>query len=127
MLLLKISHNECKDVLLNNNYLRYSLNRIQSKNHKGGTSEINKVSLSCFDDKLYVLTNRYNQLLLVIRVDHNLLKIKKNSFQFWSNRNRFFDQTFFFNNFHHSQNRAFFKMVYLKWLKVETVMTTVII
>lgn len=82
MLLLKISHNECKDVLLNNNYLRYSLNRIQNKNHKRGTSEINKVSLSCFDDKLYVLTNRYNQLLLVIRVDHNLLKIKKNSFQF---------------------------------------------
>ena len=29
-----ISHNEYKDVLLNNKYLRYSLNRIQSKDHK---------------------------------------------------------------------------------------------
>ena len=28
-----ISHNECKDVLLNKNCLRHSVNRIQSKDH----------------------------------------------------------------------------------------------
>ena len=31
------SHNECKDVLLNKKCLRYSMNRIQSKDHKIGT------------------------------------------------------------------------------------------
>ena len=37
-----ISHNEYKDVLLNNKCLRHSINRIQSKNHKIGTYEIKK-------------------------------------------------------------------------------------
>ena len=32
-----ISHNECKDVLLNKKCLRNSINRIQSKDHKIGT------------------------------------------------------------------------------------------
>ena len=31
------------------------MKRIQSKNHKLGTYEINKISLLCFDDKRYVL------------------------------------------------------------------------
>ena len=31
------------------------MKRIQSKKHKVGTYEINKISLSCFDDKRYVL------------------------------------------------------------------------
>ena len=38
----KISHNEYKDVLLNNKCLRHSINRTQSKNHKIGTYEIKK-------------------------------------------------------------------------------------
>ena len=46
-----ISHNEYKDVLLNNKCLRQLMNRIQSKNHRVGPSGINKVSMSCFDDK----------------------------------------------------------------------------
>ena len=41
-----ISHNEHKDVLLNNKCIRDSMNRIQSKNHLMGTYEINKISLS---------------------------------------------------------------------------------
>ena len=45
-----ISHNEYKDVLLNNKCLRHSMNRIQNKDHKIGTYEINKISLFCFDD-----------------------------------------------------------------------------
>ena len=49
-----ISHNEYKDVLLNDKYLRHLMNRIQSKDHRIGTYEINKISLSCFDDKIYM-------------------------------------------------------------------------
>ena len=43
-----ISHNEYKDVLLNNKYLRYSLNRIQSKDHRIITYEINKSFIALF-------------------------------------------------------------------------------
>ena len=30
------------------------MNRIQNKDHRIGTYEINKISLSCFDDKIYI-------------------------------------------------------------------------
>ena len=46
------SHDEYKDVLLSNKCLRHSMNRVQSKDHRIGTYEINEVSLSCFDDKI---------------------------------------------------------------------------
>ena len=35
--------------------IRQKMKRIQSKKHKLGTCEIDKISLSCFDDKRYVL------------------------------------------------------------------------
>ena len=38
-----ISYNKYKDVLLNNKYLRHSINRIQSKDHRIGTYEINRI------------------------------------------------------------------------------------
>ena len=41
-----ISHSEYKDVLWNKKCLRHSMNRIQSKDQKIGTYEINKISLS---------------------------------------------------------------------------------
>ena len=37
-----ISHNEYKDVLLNNKCIRHSMNRIRSKDHRIRTYEINK-------------------------------------------------------------------------------------
>ena len=43
-----------KDVLFNENIIRHKMKRIQSKRHKLGTNEIDKISLSCFDDKRYV-------------------------------------------------------------------------
>ena len=52
-----ICHNEHKNVLLNKKCLRHSMNRIQSKDHGIGTYEINKISLSCFDDKIYIQNN----------------------------------------------------------------------
>ena len=45
-----ISQNECKNVFLNKKCLRHLMNRILSKYHEIGTYEINKISLSCFDD-----------------------------------------------------------------------------
>ena len=38
------------------------MERIQSKKHKLGTYEINKISLSCFDDKRYVLDDEIQTL-----------------------------------------------------------------
>ena len=46
-----------KDVLFNEKIIRRKMKRIQSKKHKLGTCEIDKISLHCFDDKRYVLDN----------------------------------------------------------------------
>ena len=46
--------NEFKDVLFNKKIMSHKMKRIQAKTHKIGTYEINKRSLSCFDDKRYV-------------------------------------------------------------------------
>ena len=37
--------------------INVSMNRIQNKNYRIGTYEINKNYLSCFDDKIYILNN----------------------------------------------------------------------
>ena len=47
-----ISQNEYKNVLLNKKCLMHSMNRIQSKDNRIKTFEINKICLSCFDDKI---------------------------------------------------------------------------
>ena len=38
--------------------------RIQSKNHRIGNYEINEISLSCFEDKIHILNNGYDGLVL---------------------------------------------------------------
>ena len=50
----KLTHNEYKDVLLNQKCSRHLMNRIQSKNQRIGTYEIDKMYLSCFDDNIYI-------------------------------------------------------------------------
>ena len=57
-----ISHNEYKDVLLNNKCIRHSMNKIQSKNHRIGTYKISKISLSCFNDKIVIRNNECDGL-----------------------------------------------------------------
>ena len=47
--------NKFKDVLFKKKIIIHKIKRIQSKKHKLGIYEINKISLSCFDDKRYVL------------------------------------------------------------------------
>ena len=59
-----ISYNEYKDVLLNKKCLRHSMNMIQSKGHKVGIYEINKISLSWFDDKIYIQNNGCDRFAL---------------------------------------------------------------
>ena len=44
-----------KDVLFNKKIITHKMKRIQSKKQKLGTYVIDKISLSCFDDKRYVL------------------------------------------------------------------------
>ena len=44
-----------KDVLFNEKIIRHKMKRIQSKKHKLGTFDIDKISFSFFDDKRYVL------------------------------------------------------------------------
>ena len=55
-------NNEYENVLFT--CLRHTVNRIQSKNYRIRACEINKISLSCFDDKIYILNNGYDGLVL---------------------------------------------------------------
>ena len=64
MLLQRYIHNEYKNVLLNNKCLRHSMNGIQSKDRRIETYEINKISLSCFDNKIHIQNNRSDGLSL---------------------------------------------------------------
>ena len=63
-LVVTISHNEHKFVLLNQKCFRHSMNRVQIKNHRIRTYEINKISLSCFDDKIWIKNNGCDELAL---------------------------------------------------------------
>ena len=58
----KLKHKECIDVLFNKNVARHSMKRIQSKLHETGTYDVYKISLSCFDDKRYILDDKINTL-----------------------------------------------------------------
>ena len=44
-----------KDVLFNEKIIRQTMKRIQNKKHKLGSYEIDEISLSCFDNKRYML------------------------------------------------------------------------
>ena len=54
--------NQFKDVLFGKKILRQKEKRIQIKKHKLGTYEIDKIFLSCFDNKRYVLDDRIHKL-----------------------------------------------------------------
>ena len=48
---------EFRDTLFQKKILRHQMRGIKSKNHNLGTCKTNKISLSCFDDKRYILRN----------------------------------------------------------------------
>ena len=51
------------------------MKRIQAKKHKIGTCEIDQISLSCFDDKRYMLDDGVNTLAYFLIVIKNVIKI----------------------------------------------------
>ena len=55
-----IKHEDYKSMLLNNEQLHHKMKTIRSQKHQLGSYEINKVSLSCFDDKHYIHDNGVN-------------------------------------------------------------------
>ena len=55
-------HEEYLDVLINKKIMKHIMKQIQSKLHKIGTYKIFKISLSCFDDKRYILDAGSNSL-----------------------------------------------------------------
>ena len=59
-----INHNKYKNVLLNKKCLVHSMNKIISKDHKKGTYEIKKISLSHLDDKILFQKNWHNGLAI---------------------------------------------------------------
>ena len=58
----KLKHNKYLDVLLNKKVVNHSMKRKQSRLHKISTYDLNKISLSCFDDKRYALDDGINTL-----------------------------------------------------------------
>ena len=52
-----ITHENYKNVLFNNEQMHHTMKTIRSNLHQLGSYELNKVSLSCFDDKRYIHNN----------------------------------------------------------------------
>ena len=72
----KLRHEEYVDALFNKKVMRHNMKRIQSKLHEIGTYDVYKISLSCFDDKRYVLNDGVNTLAYFHK-DKKLLKMIK--------------------------------------------------
>ena len=59
---LKLKHKEYIEVLFNKKILRHKMKRILSERHNIGSYVINKISLSCYDDKIFILNDEINTL-----------------------------------------------------------------
>ena len=57
-----LRHKEYVDALFKRNLIRHKMIWIQSKLHKIGTYDVCKTSLSCFDDKRYILDDDIKSL-----------------------------------------------------------------
>ena len=81
----KIRHKEFVDVLFNRKVIRHNTNRIQSKLHRVGTYHVYNISLSCFDDKRYVLDDGIDTLdyfhknIRDCKNDKEFIRMMKNS------------------------------------------------
>ena len=52
-----IKHEDYKQTLFNNKQMYHTMKTIRSKMHQLGSYELNRVSLSCFDDKRFLVDN----------------------------------------------------------------------
>ena len=59
---LNFKHKEYVDVLFNKKVLRHKMKRILSEKHSIGSYVLNKVSLSCYNDKRFILDDGINSL-----------------------------------------------------------------
>ena len=57
-----MNHKEYINILSEKKQIRHKTKRIQSKPHRIGTYNNNKISLSCFDDKRYIIGDRTKTL-----------------------------------------------------------------
>ena len=57
-----MKYEEYIDVLFNKKVVRHNMKRIQSMSHKIGTYNVSKISLSCFNDKTYILDDGIDTL-----------------------------------------------------------------
>ena len=55
-----IKHKDYENILINNKQMHHKIKTIRSQRHQLGSYEINKVSLSCFNDKHYIHDNGGN-------------------------------------------------------------------
>ena len=53
----KIQHDNYKDTLFNQKQMRHTMRQIKSAKHQIGSYVVDKISLSCFDDKRYIHEN----------------------------------------------------------------------
>ena len=58
----EIKHNNYLEILQGKTKNRYKMNMIRSKNHILNTCEVNKIGLSCYDDKRYILDDGISTL-----------------------------------------------------------------
>ena len=58
----ELRHKEYFVVLFNKKVINHNMKRRQSKLHDVGSYDVYKISLSCFDDKRYVLDDGINTL-----------------------------------------------------------------
>ena len=63
------------------------MKRIQAKKHKIGTYEIDKISLSCFDDKRFVLDDGIHTLAYFHKDCHKKCNINENKKKNDKNKN----------------------------------------
>ena len=73
----KIRHEEFGEILFNKKVIRHNMKRIQSKLHRIGTYDVCKTSLSCFDDKRYVLDDGVSTFAYFLK-DMKLMRMINN-------------------------------------------------
>ena len=62
-----LRHKKYVNILFDKGVMRRKMKRIQSKLHRMGTYDVYKVSLSCFEDKKYILDDDINGLAYFLK------------------------------------------------------------
>ena len=62
-----VKNEKYTDILFNKKMIRLKMKRIQSKLHRIGTYDVCKISLSCLDDKRYVLGDGIHSLAYFLK------------------------------------------------------------